>query len=123
MKLFILLGIAAMPLLASPAAAANAGPQPAQRYLACVAQKHPAAVRDLLQAPTREAADRPYRSLKDDERCVGIVFRNEDYRLEDVAFPIDVMRGKLAEQSLLASGSQAAALTALPLEQKRYIRP
>src|SRR5215210_1506116 len=123
MKWLASIAVAASPILASPAAAASTSVQPAQRYLACVAQKHPTTVRELLQAPSREAADRPYRSLADDERCLRIVFRNQDYQPQDVVFPIDVLRGKLAEQTLRASPAQASALPALPLQQKRYLRP
>jgi hypothetical protein len=123
MKLFVLIAVGASPLLASPAAAVSAPVAPAQRYVACVAQKHPAEVRQLLQATDRASADRPYRSLSDDGRCFSMVFANQQYRPEDVQVPIDVLRGRLAEQSLLASAPQVAALQALPLEQKRYIRP
>lgn len=123
MKLFVLIAVGASSLLASPGAAVSVLADPAQRYFACVAQKRPAKVRELLQAPTRAAAERPYRSLSDDTRCFSLVFGNEAYRPQDVVFPIEVLRGKLAEQVLLASAVQAAALPALPLEQKRYIRP
>jgi hypothetical protein len=123
MKLSVLIAVGATALLASPALAASASIAPAQRYVACVAQKHPAEVRQLLQAPDRAAADRPYRSLSDDQRCFAVVFDKQDYRPEDVMFPIDMLRGKLAEQALLASAANVAALPALPLEQKRYIRP
>jgi len=121
MKLFVLFAVGVTPFLATPAVAASA--PPAQRYVACVAQRHPATVRALLQASDRATADRPYRTLTGDERCLTIVFDDQNYRPQDVVFPIDVLRGKLAEQSLLASAVQAAALSALPLEQKRYIRP
>jgi hypothetical protein len=123
MKLFVLIAVGCSPLLASPAAAASEPVQLAQRYLACVSQRHPSTVQQLLQAPDRAAADRPYHALSDDERCFTLVFDKRDYEPQDVVFPIDVLRGKLAEQSLLASAAQAAALSALPLEQKRYIRP
>ena len=123
MKLFILVAVAAGPFLAAPASAASGRVQPAERYLECIAQKHPAAVRELLEASSREAANGPYRSLTDDDRCVGIVFRNQQYEPQDLMLPIDVLRGKLAERALRASTSQVAALTALPFEQKRYVRP
>src|SRR5215210_9117005 len=123
MKWLVSIAVAASPILASSAAAASTSVQPAQRYLACVAQKHPTTVRELLQAPSREAADRPYRSLADDERCLGIVFRKQDYQPQDVIFPMDVLRGKLAEQALLVAAAQASALPALPLQQRPYLRP
>jgi hypothetical protein len=123
MKLFVLIAVAASPFLAAPAAAASAPVEPAQRYLDCVVQKHPGIVRELLQASSREAANKPYRSLTDDDRCLGIVFRNQQYEPQTVMLPMDVLRGKLAEQTLLASAAQVGALSALPLQQKRYIRP
>ena len=123
MRLFVLIAAAASPLFASPAAAASTSVPPAQRYVACVAQKHPATVRALLQASDRATAERPYRSLSGDDRCLSIVFDDQNYRAQDVVFPIDVLRGKLAEQSLLTAAPQVLALSALPLEQKRYIRP
>jgi hypothetical protein len=123
MKLFVLVAVGAIPFLASPAAAASAPISPAQRYVACLSQRHPATVRELLQAPTRAAADRPYYALRDDPRCFSVVFDNQEYRPEEVMVPIDVLRGKLAEQSLIASAAQAVTLSALPLEQKRYVRP
>jgi hypothetical protein len=123
MKLFVLIAAGTSPFLASPAAAIPTPVSPAQRYVACLSQKHPATVRELLQAPTRAAADRPYYALTDDPRCFSAVFNDQQYRPEEVAVSIDVLRGKLAEQSLLAAMAQVAALSALPLEQKRYIRP
>ena len=121
MKLFVFVAVGVIPFLATPAAAAP--PPSAQRYVACVAQKHPAAVRELLQASDRTAAERPYRALSDDERCLSVVFGGQSYNPQDAVFPIDVLRGRLAERSLLAAASQAAALPALPLQQKRYVRP
>jgi hypothetical protein len=123
MKLFVLIGLAATPFLAAPAAAVSVPLSPAQRYVACVAQKRPAAVRELLQASSRAEADRPYRSLSEDARCFSLVFGDREYQPDDAAFSIDVLRGRLAEQSLLASWAQVSALRGLPLEQKRYIRP
>jgi hypothetical protein len=122
MRLFVLMALGVTPFLAvAPAAAASASP--AQRYVTCVAQKHPQTVRALLQASDRVAADRPYRSLAEDDRCFSVVFRDEAYNPQDVVFPIDVLRGKLAEQALLGKVAEAKALPALPLQQKRYIRP
>ena len=122
MRLFVLMAAVVSPLLATPTLAAAVAP-PAQRYVACVAQKHPATVRELLQAQTRAAAERPYRSLSGDERCFSIAFGDDGYKPQDAMVPLDVLRGRLAEQALLNSATQAAALTALPLQQKRYIRP
>ena len=121
MRSFVLFVVGVTPFLAMPVVAA---PVPsAQRYVACVAQKRPAAVRELLQAPDRATAERPYRVLSDDERCFAVVFGGQSYNPQDVVFPIDVLRGRLAEQSLLAAAAPAAALSPLPLEQKRYLRP
>jgi hypothetical protein len=121
MRLFVLFAVGVAPFLMAPAAAAPA--PSAQRYVACVAERRPATVRQLLQASDRAAAERPYRALSDDDRCFASVFGNQNYKPQDVVFPIDVLRGKLAERALVASAAQAGTLLALPLEQKRYIRP
>ena len=121
MKLFVLTALAAGPLLGTPAAAVPA--PSAQRYVACVAQKHPATVQQLLRAPTLAAAQRPYHALSEDERCISIVFNHEAYSPQDVVVPLGVLRGRLAELALLNSAAQVAALAALPLQQKRYTRP
>ncbi len=121
MKLFVLTALAAGPLLGTPAAAVPA--PSAQRYVACVAQKHPATVQQLLRAPTLAAAQRPYHALSEDERCISIVFNHEAYSPQDVVVPLGVLRGRLAELALINSAAQVAALAALPLQQKRYTRP
>ena len=73
MKLFVLIAVAASPFLAAPAAAASAPVEPAQRYCrAASSRRHPGIVRELLQASSREAAERAAidRSI-DDDRCLG----------------------------------------------------
>ena len=119
-ELFALLalGFASM-IAASPAAAKT----PAEAYAACLAQSRSPQVRELLQAATVDAANRPYASLANDDRCFSRVFGNRPVRPEEMAPSLDFLRGNLAEQALRADESRVAALQALPLQQKRYIRP
>ena len=119
-RLFALafLGLTSLPT-ASPASAQT----DTDRYVACVTQMQPAQVRELLQAGSAEEATRPYQLLSADSRCFGKVFGSKDYRPEDASFPIDILRGRLAERALVNAGQQVAALPPLPLQQKRYMRP
>ena len=112
-------GVAGSVALASPAAAA---PDNLQRYVACLSASRPGQVKQLLQATSAAAANLSYHALADDSRCFARVFPNGEFRPEDVAFSQDLLRGRLAEQALLAQGSAMAALQPLPLQQKRYIR-
>jgi hypothetical protein len=120
-RLFVLLALV-LPstLFASPALAARGDVQ--ERYVACLTQTRSAQVAQLLHAGTAVAANMPYHALVDDNRCFARVFGNEPFRPEDLAISRDVLRGKLAEQELLAHAGQVAALQPLPLQQKRYIR-
>ena len=111
------LGFGSM-IAASPAAAKT----PAEAYAACLAQSRPAQVRELLQASTAQAASHPYQGLADDSRCFSRAFGNT-FSPEDASVSMDMLRGRLAEQALAADASRVAALQALPLQQKRYIRP
>jgi hypothetical protein len=106
-------------IAAPPASAATL----AQGYAACLMQSHPTQVRELLQASTAQAASRPYQSLADDPRCFSRVFGTQQFSPEDASVSMDMLRGRLAEQALRADESRVAALQALPLQQKRYIRP
>ena len=106
-------------IAASPASAATS----AQAYAACLMQSHATQVRELLQASTAEAANRPYQALENDDRCFSRVFGNRAVRPEEMAPSLDFLRGNLAEQALAADASRVAALQALPLQQKRYVRP
>jgi hypothetical protein len=104
---------------ASPAAAKT----PAENYAACLAQSRFAEVAALLHAQTAAAASRPYSRLADDDRCFNQVFGTGQFRPEDAGVSLDMLRGRLAEQALIAQSPQIAALQPLPLQQKRYIRP
>jgi hypothetical protein len=104
---------------ASPAAAKT----PAENYAACLAQSRSAEVAALLHAQTAEAASRPYSRLADDDRCFNQVFGTGPFRPEDAGVSLDMLRGRLAEQALLAQSAQVAALQPLPLQEKRYLRP
>ena len=105
------------------ATAASAESETAQRYANCLVQLHPDQVRALLQATTAETAGRPYQSLANDDRCFSRVFGDQRFTPDDASVSMDMLRGRLAEQELLSQSAQVAALQALPLQQKRYIRP
>jgi hypothetical protein len=105
------------------ASSASAQSDSARRYAECLTQMRPNEVRALLHAASADAANMPYHALSDDDRCFSRVFGDKQFRPEDASFSIDVLRGKLAEQELLADVERVAALQPLPLQQKRYIRP
>jgi hypothetical protein len=105
--------------LSSPARAA---PDNLQRYVACLSQTRPAQVRQLLQSATAESANLTYHALADDNRCFARVFPTGEFKPADVAFSQDLLRGRLAEEALLAQPGAVAVLQPLPLQQKRYIR-
>jgi hypothetical protein len=94
-----------------------------QRYATCLSQTNPGEVKALLHATSSDSAQRPYHSLIDNDRCFARVFGSQQFRPEDAGASIDILRGRLAEQELLSQSPQVAALQALPLQQKRYIRP
>ena len=111
---------AAAPLaFSSPASAA---PDNLQRYVMCLTQTRPAQMRQLLRSSSAEASKLTFHALADDSRCFAKVFPNGEFKPEDVAFSQDLLRGRLAEQELLAQSGGVAALPPLPLQQKRYVR-
>lgn len=116
------LSIVAAVFAAGAAAPAWAAPDNLQRYVACLTQSRPAQVRQLLQSSSAAAANLSFHALADDNRCFSRVFPSGEFRPEDVSFSQDLLRGRLAEQALLAQPSAASALTPLPLQQKRYLR-
>ena len=120
-RLFVLFAFAA----GSTAIATSASAQSdnAQRFATCLAQAYPERVRELLQATSAEAANRPYHLLAEDDRCLGRVFGNQDFSAKDATFTVDMLRGRLAEEELLRQWKQAEALPALPLQQNGYVRP
>lgn len=105
------------------ASAASAQSDMARRYASCLTQVRPNEVRDLLHATDASAANMPYHALSNDDRCFGQVFGDKQFRPQDASFSVDVLRGDLAEQKLLAEPDGVAALQPLPLQQKRYMRP
>jgi hypothetical protein len=105
------------------ASSASAQSDSARRYAECLTQMRPNEVSALLHAGSADAANMPYHALSDDDRCFSRVFGDKQFRPEDASFSIDVLRGKLAEQELLANVQRVAALQPLALQQKRYIRP
>jgi hypothetical protein len=117
---FLLFGLGfASSLIASPAAAKS----PAEQFAACLSETRPAQVGALLHASSAAAAHTPYYALADDDRCFSRVFGNKPFRPEDAGISIDMLRGRLAEQALLAAAPPTEALQPLPLQQRRYIRP
>ena len=121
MKPLVLL--AAIPMVTALASPASAAPDNLQRYVACLSTSRPAQVKQLLQASSAAAANLSYHGLANDNRCFARVFPSGEFRPEDVAFSQDLLRGRLAEQALLAQSGAVAALQPLPLQQKRYLRP
>jgi hypothetical protein len=108
---------------ASFAAPASAAPDNLQRYVSCLTESRPVQVRQLLRASSAAAANLSYHALADDNRCFTRVYPNGEFRPQDVAFSQDLLRGRLAEQALLAQSAALGALQPLPLQQKRYLRP
>lgn len=106
-------------LVSSPAAARS----PAERYATCLVETRPQQVSALLGAQTAEAASTPYRALANNDRCFTQVFGNGQFTPEEAGVSMDVLRGRLAEQAILAQPAALSALPPLPLQQKRYIRP
>jgi hypothetical protein len=119
-RLISLLALGAASVITASSAAARS---PAEDYAACLAQSRPTQVRDLLQAANAQAANRRYEVLSNDDRCFTRVFGGQRFKPEDGASSMDMLRGRLAEQALRADETRVAALQALPLQQKRYIRP
>jgi hypothetical protein len=114
----IALGFASA-LIATPAAARS----PAEAFAACLAETRPDQVRQLLTAQTAQAANLPYHALADNDRCFNRAFGTGPVSANDAVVSMDMLRGRLAEDALRSQEAQVAALTALPLQQKRYIRP
>jgi hypothetical protein len=120
-RLFVLLAFALGSIFAASAATAQS--TKAQRYAACVSQRNAKAVRKLMKATSADAANMPYHELVNDDRCFGRVFGDQPFRPQDAAESVAMLRGNLAEHALLTEPDKAAALQALPLQQKRYLRP
>jgi hypothetical protein len=119
--LFVGLALGMTACWVAPAAAAS--PNMGRQYVACLAQTRPSEVRALLHAADESTAAGRYQTLTNDQRCLTRVFDDRPFQAADLAFSIGVLRGDLAEQALLAMASQVAALPALPLQQKAYLRP
>lgn len=113
---------AAVAAAASLAAPASAAPDNLHRFVSCLAESRPAQVRQLLGATSAASASLSYHALADDNRCFMRVYPNGEFRPQDVAFSQDLLRGRLAEQALLARSEAVGHLQPLPLQQKRYLR-
>ena len=112
---------AALPLavIASPVSAKSNR----DLYVSCLSQTQPLKVKELLQAGTDAIAARPYKDLADDSACFAKVYDDKPYSAADAVLSMDMLRGMLAEVALARAETQVQALQALPLQQKRYIRP
>ncbi|HET7576452.1 MAG TPA: hypothetical protein VFK19_07800 [Sphingomicrobium sp.] len=120
-RLFVLLAFALGTTFAASAATAQSSK--AKRYAACVSDRNGKEVRKLMQATSADAANMPYHELINDDRCFSRVFGDQPFRPQDAAESVAMLRGNLAEHALKADAGKIAALQALPLQQKRYIRP
>jgi hypothetical protein len=120
-RLFVLFALASASIFsASPAVAA---PDTARRYAACLAEMRPNQAHALLQASTAATADQPWRAMLSNDRCMSEAFGDQQFSPSNDAFAMATLRGNLAEQLLLKQSAAVAALQALPLQQKRYLRP
>lgn len=120
MKQFCL--AAAFAVAASVATPASAAPDNLQRYVSCLAESRPAQVRQLLRASSAASANLSFHALAEDNRCFMRVFPSGEFSPQDVTFSQDLLRGRLAEQALLAQSDAVGRLQPLPLQQKRYLR-
>jgi len=119
-RLIVLIALgAASTAIATPAVAGSVGTQ----FAACLTETRPDQVRQLLSAQTADAATLPYHKLVDDDRCMTKVFGDKPFTPEEAVTSLDILRGRLAEDELLGQAEKIAGLQALPLQQKRYIRP
>ena len=97
----------------------NAG---AHEVASCMAARKSNLVHRLLSATTVEEAEHYNTRLSGDvEDCFVKRAMNDLVEAEQVAFPLDVMRGMLAEDLVLQSRSTFAQLPPLPI-QKTYSR-
>jgi hypothetical protein len=96
---------------------------PAQRYAACLMERRAGDVGQLMRTSDIGIAQRIHRGLADDSACFARTFGDQPYDPRQVAMSMDMLRGRIAEQALLSKPDQIEALQALPLQQKRYLRP
>lgn len=118
--LFALLALALGTMLATSPAEAKT---PAEHYAECLVQTRAAQVHALLGAQTAEAASMPYDELANNDRCFSEAFPTGQFTPEETGVSMGLLRGRLAEQALLAQPAAFESLQPLPLQQKRYIRP
>ena len=116
--LHVLIGLGLLGTLASPAAAS-----PQRDYAACVARVQPGAVDRLLEAQSDDSSRRAFRDVAHNEYCYARAYASGTYQLQDDALSVEVMRGLFAEQYLLRNSRTVAALSALPMQSRSYVRP
>lgn len=120
-KLFVFLGLSMAALASDPALAQNS--LVTQRFLACLAERQPRDVRTLLSTSNADVARRAYGHLANSNRCFKQSVGDHPFTPDELGFSIGVLRGRLAEQALIAEEPKVEGLVALPLQQKRYLRP
>lgn len=120
-KLFVFLGLSFAALASRSALAQNSAVT--QRYLACLAQQQSGEVRVLLSTSDADVARRAYEHLANSNRCFNESVGNHQFTPDELGFSIGMLRGRLAEQALIAEAPKVEGLQLLPLQQKRYIRP
>jgi hypothetical protein len=108
--LHVLLALGLAAALASPAPAATS-----RDYASCVARVRPSAVRQLLNVQDAGVALDDYRMLTGNDYCFSRTYGGGAFRPDNALPSLSVLRGDLAELSLLRD-PQAAALRPLPLQ-------
>ncbi|HJP69613.1 MAG TPA: hypothetical protein VJ846_11990 [Sphingomicrobium sp.] len=120
-KLSVFLGLSLAALASDPALTQTSAVT--QRYLACVAEQQPGDVRILLSTSNADVARHAYEHLANSNRCFNESVGNHQFTPDELGFSIGLLRGSLAEHALIAEAPKVERLQALPLQQKRYIRP
>jgi hypothetical protein len=120
-KLFVFFGLSIAGLASEPALAQNSAVT--QRFLACLAQRQAGDVRTLLSTSNADVARHAYEHLANSNRCFNESVGDRQFTAHELGFSIGVLRGTLAEEALMAEEPKVEGLQALPLQQKRYIRP
>jgi len=96
----------------------------ASRQMAqCLYETHKDVALALLGATDNAYAEKAFRQLSGEVTCFNLIPSNEMVDSRIVSFPRDVLRGMLAENTLLRSRDAVIQLQPLPLQQKRYLRP
>ena len=124
MKLHIALsGIALMmAATAVPAVSAASRAELPQRMAQCIVSHYPQGANVLLRSGSAVEANRAFQSLTNKRACFDELMDGREYSPQEIP-AIGDLRGALAEQALRKSWATAQGLAALPVQQKRYMRP